>query len=30
MGSGWKEGMKDNVVGHEGWRVGHEGQCSRA
>ena len=22
--------MKDNIVRHEGWRVGHEGQCSRA
>ena len=28
MGGGWD--MKDNIVGHEGWRVGHKGQCSRA
>ena len=28
MGGGWD--MKDNIVGHEGWRVGHEGQYSRA
>ena len=27
-GGGW--GIKDNVVGHDGWRVGHEGQCNRA
>ena len=27
-GGGW--GIKDNIVGNEGWRVGHEGQYSKA